>query len=97
MKKNKRVIIITIIAIIVIITGIIVGISINNHNTAVKEALSVSESKEYVYCLASLHSRCMLSSLSVCPLRLSGQMDGTCLYRLQDSQSHTHLPSCRRP
>lgn len=48
MKKNKRVIIITIIAIIVIITGIIVGISINNHNTAVKEALSVSESKEYV-------------------------------------------------
>lgn len=48
MKKNKRVIIITIIAIIVIITGIIVGISINNHNAAVKEALSVSESKEYV-------------------------------------------------
>lgn len=38
MKKNKR----------VIITGIIVGISINNHNAAVKEALSVSESKEYV-------------------------------------------------
>ncbi len=48
MKKNKRVIIITIIAIIVIITGIIVGISINNHNTAVKEALSVSESKQNV-------------------------------------------------
>lgn len=48
MKKNKRVIIITIIAIIVIITGIIVGISINNHNTAVKEALSVSESKQSV-------------------------------------------------
>lgn len=38
MKKNKR----------VIITGIIVGISINNHNTAVKEALSVSESKQNV-------------------------------------------------
>ena len=48
MKRTKELFTITIIAIIVIITGIIVGISINNHNTAVKEALSVSESKQSV-------------------------------------------------
>lgn len=46
MKKNKNIIIIAIIAVIVIITGIIVGISINKHTTALKEALSISESKE---------------------------------------------------
>ncbi len=57
MKKNKRVIIITIIAIIVIITGIIVGISINNHNTAVKEALSVSESKQNAYWIAKQNNK----------------------------------------
>lgn len=48
MNKKKKIIIITITSVIVIIAGIIVGISVNKHNTAVKEALSVSESKEYV-------------------------------------------------